>query len=442
MTRVLLTAMIAVLFGCQPLPANAPPEDAAATPAPVLPPAFVVKVGEAPTRGPADAAVTLVEFLDYECPYCAYAHPTIERLLEQYPREVRWVVKHNPLGFHPRAVPAALLAIEVRRQRGDAAFFEASDMLLGAERLDATLFSKLMVSFALDPKGVARAFALGSAHPTLLADQDQALDLDVRGTPAFFVNGIPVSGAQPYAAFDALVQHELARARALLSAGVARSDLYAALQRNALPPPGLQKVALPQTSDVLPLLGPADARVTVQIFSDFECPFCSRVMPILDELRELYPADVRIVWRHYPLPFHRHALLAARAAEQARAQGGDEAFWALARRMLGTRDQPPERLDPATLTRYADELGLEHDQFVAGLSDRSHEGVIARDIALGQQLGIEATPGFIINGYRLVGAHPVRRFERLVRLSLEEAGGASTDAPPAAPQSSVSAAEQ
>lgn len=427
-------SLLVTSIACQPLNENPPAREASSEGRAAALPAFVVDVGDAPARGPKDAAVTIVEFLDFECPYCAYAHPTIERLLDEYPRDVRWVVKHNPLGFHPRAVPAALLVIEVHRQRGDAAFFDASRLLLEAERLDAASFSEVMVRFGLEPEGVKSAFALGPAHPTLVADQDQAVDLDVRGTPAFFVNGIPISGAQPHAEFDAIVQHELTRAEALLEAGVPRMDLYAALQRDAAPPPGLSKVQVPGETESLPALGPDTARVTVQLFSDFECPYCTSVMPTLDELLETYPRDLRIVFRHYPLPFHRQALLAARAAEQARAQGGDAAFWSLARRMLGTRENPPERLDPATLSRYASELGLELGAFQAGMRDRRHERVVARDMALAESLGITATPGFVINGYRLIGAQPIRRFDRLVRLALAEAGGPAGTAVPAASQ--------
>src|SRR5690606_16485549 len=114
-----------------------PPRQAQPSPAVApSPPALRVAIDGAPSKGAAEARVTVVEFLDLECPYCRYAHPTIERLLLEYPGEVRWVVKHHPLGFHVNAVPAALLCIEVREQRGDAAFFEAIEMMLAVERLD------------------------------------------------------------------------------------------------------------------------------------------------------------------------------------------------------------------------------------------------------------------------------------------------------------------
>src|SRR5690606_2991766 len=153
---------------CDPLPArtgrDAPSHEDA------LLPALEVSVGDAPAKGPPDAEVTIVEFLDLECPYCRYAHPTIERLLAEHPGRVRWVIKHHPLGFHQRAAAAALLAIEVREQRGDAAFFEAVERLLAVERLDADVFNRVMEEFELDPQRVAKAFALGPSHPTLVED--------------------------------------------------------------------------------------------------------------------------------------------------------------------------------------------------------------------------------------------------------------------------------
>jgi protein-disulfide isomerase len=420
--RWLLSILLLLAAACEPLPGSPPAESA--PPPTERPAALRVPVEGAPGKGAAGAPVTIVEFLDLECAYCRYAHPTIERLLAEYPGDVRWVVKHHPLGFHRAAVPAALLTIEVREQRGDAAFFQALDMMLAVERLDDDVFDDVVRRFELDPERISRAMAQGGNHPVLVRDGDDAIDLEVRGTPTFFINGIPLSGAQPYREFEQLTQEQLVVTSRLLKAGVPRDALYETLQREASPPPALQKVGTPEVSTSTPVLGAPDAPVTVHIFSDFECPFCSSVMPTLDELLETYPGRVRVAWRHYPLPFHRNAVLAARAAEQARAQGGDTAFWQMARRMLGTRAKPPERLDRATLEKYASELGLDATAFAAGLGDPRHDDAIERDLAVAQSFGIQATPGFIIDGYRLEGAHPTRRFERLVRLSLAEKGQA------------------
>ena len=81
--------------------------------------------------------------------------------------------------------------------------------------------------------------------------------------------------------------------------------------------------------DDAPLRGPADALVTIVVASEFQCPFCKRVEPTLQALAQAFPGQVRFAWKHQPLPGHAHALPAAVAAEEARAQGGDAKFWAM-----------------------------------------------------------------------------------------------------------------
>src|SRR5262245_31489578 len=81
------------------------------------------------------------------------------------------------------------------------------------------------------------------------------------------------------------------------------------------------------------ITGPANAKVTIIEFSDYECPFCSRVEPTLEQIKRTYPKDVRVAFKHSPLPFHKSAAPAARAAMAAREQG-DEKFWAYHRKLF------------------------------------------------------------------------------------------------------------
>ena len=82
-------------------------------------------MGKSPVTGPANALVTLVEFSDFQCPYCKRAHATVEELVKRYPGKLRVVFKHQPLPFHQHALPAALFAMEARAQKGDKGFWEA-----------------------------------------------------------------------------------------------------------------------------------------------------------------------------------------------------------------------------------------------------------------------------------------------------------------------------
>jgi protein-disulfide isomerase len=168
-----------------------------------------VAVGDAPVRGNPEAPVTIVEFSDFQCPYCGRARPTVARIREVYGPNVRWVFRHFPLGFHtsaPKAGEAAVCA-------GDQGhFWEMHDHLFADQ-------SKLGVA---DLKAAARAIGLDAAAFDQCLDSGRHADLvesdteagsryGVSATPAFFINGRPVIGAQPFEAFARVIDEELDR---------------------------------------------------------------------------------------------------------------------------------------------------------------------------------------------------------------------------------------
>jgi protein-disulfide isomerase len=146
-----------------------------------------------------------------------------------------------------------------------------------------------------------------------------------------------------------------------------------------------------------PHRGPTDAWVTVVEFSDFECPFCRSEQPVLTNIEVTYGADVRLVFKHFPLPsIHPHAEAAAVAAECAREQGK---FWEM-HDLLFT-----SALDDATLLDDAEQVpGLDVAAWQACLNAPEAADRVAADLALGTSLGIEATPTFVVNGVPVVGA--------------------------------------
>ncbi len=377
---------------------------------------FRVELGDSPSVGPKDAPVTIVEFADFECPYCLRAHVVIEQLMSRYPGKIRWVMKHNPLGFHPHAVKAAIIALEIRSQRGSHAYWQALGQLFSEARLNDQVLRQLVQQYTLDETQLRASLALGEDHPQLVGDQDQALDLLAEGTPHFFINGRRLPGAQPLERFEQLVQQELTVATALRERGVAPGGIYRAIMAQAFAPPGLVKVSLPPAGPDLPAIGLPEAAVVVQMFSDFECGYCRRVMPTVIELKQRYGDQLRIVWRHLPLGFHPHARRAAYATAEAHAQQGSVGFWRLAALIFAE-----ERvLTDATLVELAERAGLDAARVESALRDKRHEATIRRDELLAASAQVRGTPGFIINGYQLFGAQPLRRFERLVRVALKE----------------------
>ncbi|HEX2730952.1 MAG TPA: DsbA family protein [Polyangiaceae bacterium] len=420
-------AAICLLAACSPLGSKAatgPTTDSAPAQSPAAQtpgdaPAWVVPIAGSPARGPSSAPVTIVEFVDLQCPFCSAAQPTIRQLMADHPGQIRWVMKNNPLPFHRYAQDLALFTFAVREQQGDERYWQAIDTILNLPEVNDQTLVQLSQRFGLDQNRYAAVKAQGGDHPALAADRDLAIDLLAEGTPYFFVNGQRIVGAQPIEEFEALVSSELTRVSRLLQA-TPSADPYALIQKDASPPPGLEQVEIDAPDPSLPSWGPENAPVVVQMFSDFECGFCQRVLPTLRELLELHPGQLRVVWRNLPLSFHRHARFAARVALEVRAQKGDQAFWQFADRMYGFGTEAPEPLSRNSIGRYALEAGLELatvDELARG---QQHEPEIARDLALADRIGATGTPTFVINGYRLVGAQPLSRFERLVKLALEK----------------------
>jgi len=168
-----------------------------------------VEIGDSPVRGAADAPVTIVEFSDFQCPYCGRVGPTLERLLEEYPGQVRVVYKHLPLSFHEHALPAAKAAVAAGRQ---GKFWEMHDALFASQRqLGEEKYRELAEELGLDVEQFERDYKSEEVAMEVAQDMNQARKLGVTGTPGFFVNGRFSSGAKPYQSFKTMVDAALER---------------------------------------------------------------------------------------------------------------------------------------------------------------------------------------------------------------------------------------
>jgi protein-disulfide isomerase len=156
--------------------------------------------------------------------------------------------------------------------------------------------------------------------------------------------------------------------------------------------------------------------VVIQHFSDFQCPFCSRVLPTVDQIMERYRGRVRFVWRDYPLPFHNNAMPAAEAGREVLAQRGADAFWRYHHLMF----QNSSNLDRATLERLAGEIGgVNMDRFRAALDNHTHQAAVREDVAAADATGAQiGTPAFFINGKFVAGALPFEEFQRRIDAAL------------------------
>ncbi|MGC4092520.1 MAG: thioredoxin domain-containing protein [Polyangiaceae bacterium] len=374
-----------------------------------------------PVRGPADALVTIVGWSDYQCPYCKRVEQTLGEVRAAYPTQVRVVWKDNPLPFHPHASPAALLAQATYRAKGNEAFWQLHDALFEAqsELSDeslAELAKRFDVASVLQPKSKQRE----QAQRKLDDSVDTAVGLQANGTPHFFVNGVRLSGARPFADFKSLIDAQLEKAQKLQASGVAAPLVYAELMKTATPPPPPETKDVPAADASSPARGGEHAKVTIQIFSDFQCPFCKRVNPTLEALEKEFGGELRLVFRQHPLPFHQHAALAAEASLEAFAQKGSPGFWAYHDKLFEVQAEPGG-LERKNLEVIAQSLGLDVARFREALDAHRHEAKVKADSAVAEQAGIDGTPGFAINGYFVGGAQAPAAFKRVIRRALEDA---------------------
>jgi protein-disulfide isomerase len=376
-----------------------------------------------PIKGPKDAPVTMIIFSEFQCPFCKRVDDTLKQVIAAYPNDVRMVWKDNTLPFHPRAKPAATLARHAYKQKGDKGFWEAHDALFASQpKLEDEDLKGIAEKIGLKWDDVKAAIDSNKYAEKLDGSMELANDVQARGTPHFFINGVRLSGAQPLDAFKKAIDEQLAKAKGLMAKGVARGKVYDELMKDAKgpPPPEKKEIAAPDAQS--PVKGPANAKVTIQVFSEFQCPFCKRVKPTMDEIEKEYAGKVKIVWRHMPLPFHADAPLASQAAQEAFAQKGNTAFWKFHDKLFEAQGGE-EGLKRPNLEKIAGELGLNMDKFKAALDSGTHKAKVDADMKIGNDAGINGTPAFVINGYYLSGAQPAAAFKKLINRALKDAGG-------------------
>jgi protein-disulfide isomerase len=159
--------------------------------------------------GPADAPITLVEFSDYQCPYCRRWHDEVyEPLLAAYPGKIKFVYRHLPLeSIHPEAIPAAEAAMCAGEQE---AFWQFHEKLFSSEALGDQIFVQYAQELGLDMQSFKSCVNERKYQEAVAEDVNFAIDLGIRSTPTFFINGLAIVGAQPLDVFKQVIDKELA----------------------------------------------------------------------------------------------------------------------------------------------------------------------------------------------------------------------------------------
>lgn len=393
-------------------PPKAPPEDTTIWAVPVT--------KDDPIDGPADALVTILVYSDFQCPFCKKVEDSLKQVRQTYGNDVRIVWKDNPLPFHPRAKPAMAVARTARESKGDKGFWEAHAALFeSAPKLEDADLEAVSKKLGLDWTKVKAAIDSDKYGPIVTQVMDTGADYNVKGTPHLFVNGFRITGAQPFEKFKEVIDARLAEAKALVAKGTPKAKVFEEIMKGAKSPPPPEKKDVPPPGKDNPWKGGKDAKVTIQLFSDFECPYCKKVEDTLREVEKAYGTKVKIVWRNMPLPFHQDAPLAAEAAMEAFDQKGSEGFWKFHDKLF---EAQPD-IKRGKLEAIAQEIGLDMAKFKQALDTNKHKAIIEADNQTGNKSGISGTPAAVVNGYFVSGAQPFAAFKRVIDRALKEAGG-------------------
>jgi protein-disulfide isomerase len=384
-----------------------------------------VPLEDSPSTGSKEALITMVEFSDYQCPFCSRGHNTVQQLEKDYEGKLRVVMKQHPLDFHPRAKPSSLAALAAGEQ---GKYLEMHNKLFANQtQLDDANLEQYARELGLNIEKWKADQQLPKFQTMIQNDTAQAMQLGATGTPAFFINGKKISGAQPIENFKKVIDEEITKAQGLIAAGTPADQVYAkiiatgstapapapAAPQAAPQAPALRKVEFPADS---PAKGPKNAKVTIVAYSDFQCPFCSRVVPTLKQIEDTYGDSVKVVFRNQPLPFHNNAKGAAEAGMAANEQGK---FWQMHDKMFANQGA----LDRPSLERYAQDLGLDMGKFKAALDSGKFTKRVEEDSAAGMAVGANGTPTFFINGREFVGAQPFESFKNVIDEEIKKADG-------------------
>ncbi len=449
---IIAAAVLGAIGGRFTAKPSAPAPTAAAAPETVKAdalPAAAAAPTKVPSIGPETAKVTIVEISDFQCPFCSRAYTTLEDLRKQYPNDVRVVFINQPLPFHQNAKPAAIAATAAGKQ---GKFWEMySKLFPNQQQLSDANYQVWGKEIGLDMTKFAADLKDPEVAKTVERDMAVATGLGVRGTPGFFINGVNVSGAQPIENFKKIIDEQITKANDEIGKGAkAGPELVEKLTRvnnpalgdnlikwvfkgetppaNAAPAdaakPGDKQPNQPPPDDktvwkvVLrgdePVKGKADAPITIVEYTDFQCPFCSKVLPALEETLKNYPDKVKLVFKNYPLSFHQNAMPAAEAAQCAKEQGK---FWEVEEKYFGNQGE----LDAAGLAKHAQAAGVNMGKWEACVKDHKFKSVVEADMAAAEKIQVTGTPSVFVQGRKMVAGRAPEDFKRVVDEELAKA---------------------
>jgi len=372
-----------------------------------LPPVDMTALTRDPTatRGSVHAPVTIVEFTDFQCPFCRRASEPITQLLEQSGTPVRFVFRNFPLDFHDHAELAAEAAMAARAQ---GKFWEMHDLLFAHQKdLGRQTFIDLAEQLHLDIARFTSEIDGGKYKAEIAADRALGVEADVNGTPAFFINGRRIDGA--------LSLPELEQAVVLANSTGQHMEAVAAASESG------------QTRTSTLIAGQKNAPVTLTWFSDIQTSSAARMGQLVRQLANISSekvaanpgtaSKVRVLFKYYAVPGHKAAPIAHLALVEAADQGR---FWQLYDTLTAVHFTGDSTTDRAAILSAAKSAGLDVSRVEAAMSDGLDAADLRADTAEAEWRGIRGVPTLFVNQIRIDGLQSPAIYTNYIRQALAQ----------------------
>ncbi|MEM9774783.1 MAG: thioredoxin domain-containing protein [Chloroflexota bacterium] len=387
--------------------------------------------------GDPDAPIRIVEFTDYQCPFCGrHSAETMPIIIQELIDTGRayYVLKDFPLdSIHPDARQGSVAA---RCAGEEGLYWEMHDAIFanqaawGQGGVTPETINQVFVGLAnnlgIDVAAFETCLIDGRYDDAIEANYQEGVAEQISGTPSFFIDGYFLSGAQPFEVFDLVVSavEEGTIENLFREAYESQVEQYrrqiAAQQAQAQAPQqptGPVEVGI----DGDPFIGDPDAPITIIEFTDYQCPFCVRhfenTYPTIKE-EYIDTGIVKYVFKDFPLNFHPEADEASEAARCANDQG---AFFEMHDLLFSNQPEWGGNPDHISIfIGYAGEIGLDSAVFAECLNSGKYTELVQSQLEEGYALGVSGTPTFFINGNIFVGAQPLESFAQAIDSLLQE----------------------
>jgi protein-disulfide isomerase len=358
-------------------------------------PTLLAAIQTAPTasQGAKDAPLTIIEFTDFQCPFCRAAVAPMEQFVAARGREVRWIVRAFPLDFHPDSELATEAALAAGEQ---GKFWQMHDLIFGNQSaIKADNLRAYAEQLHLDMHAFDDALATHRFAGQIAADRALGMKAGVTGTPTFFIDGRPVTGVRSLPELNQL------------------ADAHSAMAAGKLTAVGVVVPILPANAPDQEIEGlDTRAPVTLTWFVDVRSPLAARQAELVRDLAKQYDGKIRVLFRAFPLESHADGHISSAALLASLKQ---DKFWTMFDALAGRRDL----LDRTKLVSIADEIGLDRSKFSTDLDSSS--SAVDANVNEAVRRGIQGAPVIFLNKQRVDGLQQKQFYTAILDQELQKA---------------------